>query len=206
MDNNQIINLDSDTDNSEYSDAGPPSATHVANVSWIRAETKEDSIVSLKLKVFGQPKVLRRHQTMLRNGRVHVYNPSRADKVAFAFKVRVLLNAAKIFERTVFEKEHLKAEAFFAMPRPLSHFLGNNPANALRSTAPSFFVKSAGDTDNFLKNLLDPTEDVIFDNDRRVETLKTTKFYAKGREGYTVVTYSKISSADVCAIVRYCNN
>ena len=95
MQNEQIIDLDSDTDES---DNGPTNATHVANVGWIRAEMNGGSIVGLKMKVFGPPKVLRRHQTVLRNGRVHVFNPSRADKTAFAAKVHLLLSADGIIE------------------------------------------------------------------------------------------------------------
>jgi len=202
MQNNHIIDLESDSDESSIA----PIRTVVANVGWIRIETSNGSINGLKIKVLGQPKVLRRHQTVLRNGRVHVYDPSRADKATFKSKVRLLLNAAGITERTVLESHHLQAEAFFLMQRPLNHFINNNPENNLRGSAPSFFVDLAGDTDNLLKFLMDATEDIIFENDRRVETLKATKVYAPGREGCTVVEYTKIGNPEMDAIVRYCNN
>jgi len=137
MPKQRIIDLDSDSDESINE---PANATHVPNVGWIRAETTGGSIVGLKMKVLGQPKVLRRHQTILRQGRVHVFNPSRSDKAAFASKVRILMNAARIrYDFTVLESNHLRVTAFFMMQRPLSNFVGNDPENALRETAAPFF-------------------------------------------------------------------
>lgn len=202
MPNHQFIDLDSDSDESVNL---PANATHVPNVGWIRAEMTGGSIVGLKMKVVGQPKVLRRHQTILRNGRVHVFNPSRADKAAFATKVRILLNAARIpFGLTVLQSNHLRVDAFFLMQRPLSNFIGNNPENALREEASPFFANSASDVDNLLKFVLDATEGLVFENDRLVETVTATKCLAEGREGYTIVEYSKIGNNDMGAIVMNC--
>ena len=129
----EIIDLYSGSDKSITL---PANATHVPNVGWIRAEMEGGSIVGLKMKVIGQPKVLRRHQTFLRNGRVHVFNPSRNDNTAFASKVRMLLEAARIrFNFTVLQSNHLCVNAFLLMQRPLSDFKGNNPENALRNMA-----------------------------------------------------------------------
>jgi Holliday junction resolvase RusA-like endonuclease len=96
--------------------------------------------------------------------RIHVWNPKQAQEDEFRRWMASELCDQGVFFR---EGENLQLNVTFRFPRPDSHFVNRNRNNNIKTTC-RLETPHKGDSDNFVKFVMDALNKCLYEDDKQV--------------------------------------
>lgn len=138
-------------------------------------DCKSKRIVELRFKIYGTPRPLQRHRT----SKWHTYNPSFKYQKSFQDVLKKLIFdfRGQSIDTPIFDAtEYLATTIIFRMKRPKNHFVNNKPGpGRLKKKSPSQLSSIRADVDNLTKFVLDSMNGVMYEDDRQITSIHSTK-------------------------------
>ena len=141
---------------------------------------KTDKLTKVKCKILGTPRPLARARARDGNGKTWYWNPSKPNQDSFHNALKQALESREGGNPfTPSSERAISLSMKFFFPRPKHHY---NLNWGLKDTAP-VMVTSYPDLDNLEKLILDAIKGLVYEDDRYVSQITSSKHYLHSTPG-----------------------